>query len=217
METATRSLAPAAAPSLRGVTALVADIRAGVAACRVCPALAPYRKHPPESFGTTRTGYVLVGEAGSRSPRPFDDPAGRTLREALRAVEDPAYRDLEDLFFLTQAVRCAPQRKGGKGSRAPTRGECKACRPYLHFELRALHPRLVVAVGSLAAEAALGEPVRIVEAHGRRWRRGDLEVLTLATPSPRNGAALKRLDITLDGYRRWLTGLFGALVDDLGR
>jgi DNA polymerase len=196
----------------------VADIRAGVAACRVCPGLAPHRKHPLESFGTTRTGYVLVGEAAGMAARPFDDPAGRVLRDALRAVGDPVHRELEDLFFLAQAVRCAPLRKGSKTApRPPSRGECKACRPYLHFELRALHPRLVLTVGSSAAESVLGESVRIGDAHGHRVRRGDLEVLPLATPSPRNGAALKRLDITLDGYRRWLTGLFGALIDDLGR
>jgi hypothetical protein len=42
-------------------------------------------------------------------------------------------------------------------------------------------------------------------------------VLTLLTPSPNNRAPLKKLDMTIENYTRWLTGLFGALIDELRR
>ena len=210
MGTATRTLPPRPP---RGIATVLQDIRAGIAACRVCPGMAPFRKHPVESFGTTRTGYVLIGEAAGPGPRAFADAAGEVMRGALADVGDAHYKELEDLFFLYHAARCVPTRKGKK--RAPTLVECRTCRPYLDFEMRALHPRLVLAVGSLAATAVLGALVRFGDVHGRRWRRGDLQVLTLASPSPHNRVALRRLDITPEGYRRWLTGLFGALIDDL--
>ncbi|MHC4818471.1 MAG: uracil-DNA glycosylase [Planctomycetota bacterium] len=204
-----------------GVGGLVAEIRAEIGACRLCRGLRPHRKHPPGAFGTTRTGYMLVGEAPTYSPRPFDDAAGEVLRQALRQVGDEEYGDLEDLFFLAHAVRCVPRHPGNtrkiKKTRPPTRAECRTCRPYLQFEIRALHPRLIIAVGSKAADAVLGRSIKIGEAHGQRHRLNDAEVLTLLTPSPNNRAPLKKLDMTIENYSRWLTGLFGALIDELRR
>ncbi|MHC4973451.1 MAG: uracil-DNA glycosylase [Planctomycetota bacterium] len=206
---------------INGVAGIVAEIRAEIGACRLCRGLRPHKKQPPGTFGTTRTGYLLVGEAPTYSPRPFDDAAGDVLRRALSEVGDEEYRELEDLFFLTHAVRCVPRHPKNtrkiKKTRPPTRAECRACRPYLQFELRALHPKLIIAVGSRAADAVLGRSIRIGEAHGQRHRVGDAEVLTLLTPSPNNRAPLKRLDMTIENYSRWLTGLFGALIDELRR
>jgi hypothetical protein len=36
-------------------------------------------------------------------------------------------------------------------------------------------------------------------------------------PSPHNRGALKRRGFGIESYTRWLTGLFGALIDDLRR
>ena len=36
-------------------------------------------------------------------------------------------------------------------------------------------------------------------------------------PTPNNSASLKRLDMTVAGYKRWLTGLFGSLIDALDK
>jgi DNA polymerase len=200
------------------VAGVVAEIRAGIGACRLCPAMSPHRKVPPESFGTTRTGYVLVAEAPGNGGAPFGDAPGAVLREALKQARDEEYRTLEDLFFLTHAVRCVPfAPKGDARTRAPKRSECVACRPYLAFELRALHPRLILAVGGKAAEGVLGHPVRMESEHGQRRRLGDLELLTVLVPSPHNRAALKRHGFTIESYTRWLTGLFGSLIDDLRR
>jgi uracil-DNA glycosylase family 4 len=203
------------APS--GILGLVAGIRAGIATCRLCPAMRPFRKLPPESFGTTRTGYVLISEAPGPKGELFRDAAGAVLREALAQAGDEEYRGLEDLFFLTHAVRCVPSDPKAKAkTRAPKRSECGACRPYLAFELRTLHPKLVLAVGGKAAEV-LGEPVVMEDEHGRRRRIGDIELLTVLVPSPHNRAALKRKGFSVESYTRWLAGLFGALIDDLRR
>ena len=204
-----------------GVGGIIAEIRAEIGACRLCRGLRPHRKPPPDAFGTTRTGYMLVGDAPTYSPRPFDDAAGAVLRQALRDVGDEEHEDLEDLFFLTHATRCVPRHPKNtrkiRKTRPPTRSECRTCRPYLQFEIRAMHPKLIIAVGSKAADAVLGRSIRIGEAHGQRHRVHDAEVLTLLTPSPNNRAPLRKLDMTIENYSRWLTGLFGALIDELRR
>jgi DNA polymerase len=216
MGTATVRKVAASAPT--GVAGLVAGIRAGIATCKLCPAMRPFRKLPPESFGTTRTGYVLVAEAPGPKGDLFRDAAGAVMREALAQTHDDEYASLEDLFFLTHAVRCVPMNPKAKGkTRAPRRSECGACRPYLSFELRALHPKLVLAVGGKAAEAVLGTPVVMEREHGQRRRIGDIELLTVLVPSPHNRAALKRKGFGVESYTRWLAGLFGALIDDLRR
>jgi len=218
MGTATRSRRRRSVAPTTGVASVIAEIRAEIGACKLCPGLKPHRKLPSKSFGTTQTGYMLVGEAAGPGARPFDDAAGEVLRKAVRDVGDETHRDLEDLFFLSQAARCGPVRPDdAKRTRSPTRRECRACSPFLAFEMRALHPRLVVTLGGRAAESVLQKPVKIGEIHGRRHRVGDVSVLTLTTPSPFNRVALRRLDLTIESYGRWLTGLFGALIDDLAR
>ena len=203
-----------------GVAGIIAEIRAEVGACRLCKGMRPFKKTGPESFGTTTTGYMLVGDAPTYGA-PFDDSAGAVLRQSLRDVGDEEYAELEDLFFLAHTTRCvAPHpdnTRNKKKTRPPTRVECRTCRPYLQFEIRAMHPKLILAIGGRAATAVLGEPVKIVEVHGHRHRIRDAEVLTLLAPSPHNRVALKKLDMTIEGYGRWLTGLFGALIDERRR
>lgn len=216
MRTATAGRSVSARPI--GVAGIIAGIRTGIASCKLCPAMKPFRKLPLESFGTTRTGYVLVAEAPGMKGELFRDASGAVLREALAQTHDDEYKALEDLFFVTHAVRCVPRNpKAKKKTRAPKRSECAACRPYLSFELRALHPKLVLAVGGKAAEAVLGTPVVMETEHGRRRRIGDIELLTVLVPSPHNRAALKRKGFGVESYTRWLAGLFGALIDDLRR
>ena len=221
-----------------GISSLVAEIRSEVAACSLCPGLAPHANIPTEGWGTTDTGYVLVGEAPGidkdGEATAFRSPAGLVVRESLAAAGHPRYRELEDLFYLTHAVRCVPPRRkddakrkgkrkkkdakpatGAAKLRPPSRKECLTCRLFLQLERRILHPKLTITLGLHAATAVLGKPIRMDESHGKRWRLRDGELLTLISPSPHNRRALSRLDMTLDGYRRWLTGLFGAMIDEL--
>jgi DNA polymerase len=193
-----------------GIAGILAELRAEVAACRICPAMQPFHKGGEAPLGTLQTGYMLVGEAPGRG-------TSEMLDAALAELDDPRFRTLGDLFFLADSVRCRPPHaKDAKKTRAPTRPECRNCAPYLHFEIRTLHPRLIVALGAKAAEAVLGRALKIEDEHGRRHHLGDVEVLTLIMPTPHNRASLKRLDMTVESYQRWLTGLFGALIDAAG-
>lgn len=190
-----------------GIVAMLAELRADAKACRLCPSMKPFRKGRTPPHGTIHTGYMLVCEAPERG-------ADDVLLDALRAVNDQRYHSLGDLFFLANAARCRPPHaEDRERTRAPTRAECRQCRPFLQFEIRTLHPRLIIAVGAKAAEATLGRPVKIEQEHGQRHALADAEVLTLVMPTSR--ASLKRLGLTPDGYRRWLAGLFGALIDEL--
>jgi len=198
-----------------GIAGIIHEIQAEVARCRFCPGLAPWRKLPAEAFGTTTTGFMLLGEAPGPGARPFDDRAGEVLRAALRDVGHDRFRELEDLFYLTHAVRCRPTDPRVDRRRPPSKAECAGCRPYLALEVRALHPDLVLAFGTHAAEAVLERPVRLKLEHGALHRVEATEVIPLLVPSPSNTVALACHGHTLAGYRAWLAGLFGTLIERL--
>jgi DNA polymerase len=181
------------------VAGIVSEIREEVAGCRACAPMEPWRKHPPDSFGTTATGYVLVGQCPERRT-----PRLPLFREALAAVGDPRYRDLEDLFFLTDVVHCQPP-----GRRGPGREVVRRCSRYAELEIRVLHPRLIVTVGARAAEAVLDRELSIEREHGVRHQLGEFDVLTLLLPVV---PSLRKRGLTLESYREWLTALMQGLI-----
>jgi DNA polymerase len=64
----------------------------------------------------------------------------------------------------------------------PSPAEVRACLPWLESELKAVRPKLVVALGSTAAQALLGKDFRVTKERGKLigWR----QITALATVHP---------------------------------
>ena len=120
----------------------------------------------------------MVGEQpGDREDiegRPFVGPAGRVLDTALEEVGID-----RDLVYMTNVVKHFKWRPRGKRRihQKPNAEEIRACRPWLDSELALVKPRVLVCLGSVAAQALLGRrvprhararPVRRVAARGAR-------------------------------------------------
>ena len=142
--------------------------------------------------GSVGAAMLIVGQApgaaGHTHEKPFSGAAGKALSAWLQIAGLPpwAHHDA-DLAFVTAITRCFPGKApGGKGDRVPSGPEIILCRPYLEAEFALVRPRVVVALGRLAATrligpAPLGEligQVREIERDGRR-----LPVITLPHPS----------------------------------
>lgn len=142
--------------------------------------------------GSVTAAMLIVGQApgatGHTHEKPFSGAAGKSLSAWLQIAGLPpwAHHDPE-LAFVTAITRCFPGKApGGKGDRVPSGPEITLCRPYLEAEFALVRPRVVVALGRLAATrlvgpAPLGEligQVREIERDGRR-----LPVITLPHPS----------------------------------
>ena len=102
-------------------------------------------------FGTgpgTAT-WCFVGEApGAEEDRrgaPFVGRAGQLLDAMLRALA----LDREQVF-IANVLKCRPP-----GNRDPQPSEVAACLPYLHAQIAAVRPRIVVALGRFAAQSLL--------------------------------------------------------------
>jgi uracil-DNA glycosylase family 4 len=122
-----------------------------VACCRRCAGLRPWRKFTLSSHGNLAAQTIIVGEApGEKSldrGGPWRGQAGRRLRNILAKVD----AELEQVAYLTDAVKCGPP-----GNRHPSKAECTACAPFLHHELDLLRPKWIVTLGGEAFSLLAG-------------------------------------------------------------
>ena len=176
----------------------------------------PWRQFCPEAYGHPSSGFLLVGEAPGyvswKKRRRFTGPAGMLIRRALGRLGHPRYRNLEDLLYMTDAVKCHPAPPGKKASnRSPRRSEINACAGYLECELALLQPSVIVTFGKTAAE-------QVDRALARRLGPAALrkpEVISFPHPSPRNQIAIRRRYQTMDVLEREIARVFRRLISRL--
>jgi uracil-DNA glycosylase len=142
-------------------------LREAAAGCRACDL---WRTGTQTVFGEgpKKSKVMMVGEQpGDREDvegRPFVGPAGRVLDDALeRAGVD------RDLVYVTNVVKHFKWRPRGKRRihQKPNAEEIRACRPWLEAELEVVRPRVLVCLGSVAAQALLGRQFRVTRERGR--------------------------------------------------
>jgi uracil-DNA glycosylase family 4 len=190
------------------------SLQRDVAQCKCCTSLEPWRKFSRSVYGDARTGYLLVGEAPGRvsleNGRRFTGPAGLLIRRALAALQHPRYRDLEDLFYMTDVVKCHPAPLGNPGAnRSPKPSEIRSCAPHLSHELSVLRPSLVVTFGVVAAKAVNSALTQSDRDSTGGWKP---EVISLPHPSPRNQRTILRSYPSMAAYAKVITDTFGDLI-----
>jgi uracil-DNA glycosylase family 4 len=186
---------------------LLTKLQRDIAACRLCSSLTPWRQFESNAYGTTSTGYVLVGEApGYKSlvkRRRFTGPAGMVIRRALQQLAHPRYRDLEDLFYLTDVVKCHPAAAlQSTANRAPRRAEIHSCADHLLQEIHMLQPSIILTFGKIAAEAvATVKPLS--------------KVVAFPHPSPRNQLTIQKHYASRKAFEEAISATFGELIAQL--
>ncbi len=112
--------------------------------------------------------------------RPFVGPAGKLLDACL----EEAGID-RSTVYVTNAVKHFKWEPRGKLRihKKPDLKEVRACRPWLDAEVEAVRPRLIVALGAVAAQDLLGTSFRVTKEHGRVQQREGLPPI-LATLHP---------------------------------
>ena len=224
-----RGIQPLADSNLVVLPALLA-LQSDIASCTVCPSLKPWRKFGPEVYGHASTGYLLVGEAPGyvswRKRRRFTGQAGMLIRRALWAVGHPRYRDLEDLFYMTDIVKCHPAASANPSSnRSPRRVEVEACSSYLLRELQVLRPSAIVTFGKAAAESvtrAIKQATEPVESSCLTGQAGDrssasrcmgqTEVIPFPHPSPRNQVTILKQYPSMRAFEEVIARTFRQLI-----
>ena len=108
--------------------------------------------------GNPDADLVLVGEAPgddeNKEGEPFTGPAGKLLEGFLGRVGLSRKQ-----VYAMNLVKCWPE-----SNRDPSTDEIAACAPFLHMQIRIVRPKVILAVGRLAAaslaELPSGTPLR---------------------------------------------------------
>jgi DNA polymerase len=105
------------------------------------------------------------GDQEDRAGRPFVGPAGRLFDEALQS----AGLDRASVY-VTNAVKhfkfVRQELVKRRLHKKPNAAEVRACNPWLREEIRLVKPAVVVALGSTAALALLGNKFRVTQHRG---------------------------------------------------
>lgn len=165
-------------------------LRTAVQQCQGCGL---YVNATQAVFGEGSVGaeIMLVGEQpGDKEDvagHPFVGPAGKLLDSALEAAGID-----RSLAYVTNVVKHfkwkrTVDRSGAPGKRRlhdkPSAYEVSACRPWLEAEVRQVGPKIVVCLGSTAAQALLGKTFRVTRQRGQFFE-SDLAPFVTATVHP---------------------------------
>jgi uracil-DNA glycosylase family 4 len=139
--------------------ARLGEVAVAALACRRCR-LAGGRKSVVFASGNPDADLMFVGEGpGAEEDRqglPFVGPAGQLLTKIIQAMGHAR----EDVY-IANVVKCRPP-----GNRDPQPDEVAACRPFLEAQVRLVRPRVIVALGRVAAQTLLGLDLPVARMRG---------------------------------------------------
>lgn len=205
-----RATEPAApARDLRALEAQWQSLRTEVAACRRC-ALCEGRTQTVFGVGNPQAELLVIGEAPGaeedRQGEPFVGRAGQLLNAMLRAMGNP-----RETVYIANVLKCRPP-----GNRDPRPEEAASCRPFLQRQLDLLQPRLILAVGRIAAQNLLQTDTPIGRLRGRVHPFGPAGTPLIVTYHPayllRSPAEKRKAWDDLKFARRELAALRSAPV-----
>lgn len=138
-----------------------AQLKAAVAECKACP-LHERRQQAVFGVGDERADWLFVGEGPGAEEdargEPFVGQAGKLLDNMLAAI---ALRRGQGVY-IANVVKCRPP-----GNRTPVPAEAHACEPYLLRQIELIQPKLIVALGKVAANNLLSTAASLGSLRGR--------------------------------------------------
>ncbi len=147
-----------------------------VSACTQC-ALHQSRTQTVFGVGNRNADWLIVGEApGAEEDRrgePFVGRAGKLLDEMLKALALD-----RQTVFIANILKCRPP-----NNRDPKQEEADACRSYLNRQIELIKPRIILAVGRIAAQQLLGRDDPVGKLRGTVHRLDEIPVVVTYHPA----------------------------------
>lgn len=148
-----------------------------VASCVNC-ALHNSRTQTVFGVGNRGADLLVIGEAPGadedRQGEPFVGRAGKLLNELLFAI------GLErQAVYIANILKCRPP-----DNRDPQASEVLACEPYLRRQVQLIQPKLILAVGRVAAQNLLKTETSIGKLRGKQYTYPETDIPVLVTYHP---------------------------------
>jgi len=137
----------------------LAQIESLVASCKKCP-LYKTATNPVPGEGNSNAELMCVGEAPGATEdetgRPFVGAAGQLLTKILAAIDLP-----REQVYICNVLKHRPP-----GNRNPLPEEVTACSPYLIRQIELIKPKVILALGTFAAQTLLNTKTPIGKLRG---------------------------------------------------
>jgi DNA polymerase len=136
------------------------DIRTDLGDCARCR-LSEKRRTLVFGVGNPRADLMFVGEGPGQEEDqqgiPFVGPAGQLLTKIIQAIDLT-----REQVYIANIVKCRPP-----NNREPEPDEAEACRPFLDRQIDAVRPKVICALGRVAALNLLHTDEGITRLRGR--------------------------------------------------
>jgi DNA polymerase len=162
-----------------------------VAACERC-SLCESRSSTVFGSDNKNAEWLIVGEAPGYSEDqqglPFTGKEGLLLTEMLRAMDI----DREDVF-ITNVLKCNPP-----DNREPKPIEIESCKAYLQRQQGLIKPKIILALGHVAAQTLLNTNDSLAELRGKIHVLNDTPVVVTHHPTYLLRSMLDKLQVWTD-------------------
>ena len=132
-----------------------------ISTCQKC-SLGKSRKEFVFGVGDPNASLLLIGEAPGEQEdiqgEPFVGRAGKLLDKILNAIDRNRNKDV----FIANVIKCRPP-----NNRDPLPSEVEKCEPYLKNQISLINPRLIVALGRVAAKTLLKLDLPLKDMRGK--------------------------------------------------
>lgn len=151
-------------------------LQAEVANCTKC-ALCATRTQTVFGSGNKQADWMLVGEAPGQHEDeqglPFVGNAGLLLTEMLRAIGLT-----REEVFITNILKCRPP-----SNRDPHADEVESCNDYLQRQLKLIQPKIILAIGRIAAQTLLKTDAPLAKLRGKVHTFNNTPVVVVYHPA----------------------------------
>lgn len=152
------------------------SLRNAVSQCRLC-GLCEHRQNTVFGVGSKTADLMIIGEAPGanedREGEPFVGRAGQLLTEMLKAIDIK-----REAIFIANILKCRPP-----NNRDPSPEEVATCTPYLKQQIDLLRPKLIVAVGRIAAQFLLDTKESLSHLRGKPHEYENIPLLVTYHPA----------------------------------
>ena len=190
-----RGASPSASPLLQArspeapdAAAALRAIRADLGECTRC-GLCRDRTHIVFGVGDANARLMFVGEGpGADEDRQGEPFVGRAGQLLTKIIESMGLR--RESVYIANVVKCRPPE-----NRTPLPDEIATCSPFLFQQVLAIRPRVVVCLGTPAAQTVLGTRDTITRLRGTFHEVGGIRVMPTFHPAYllRNPAAKREV------------------------